>query len=77
MHIRKFTGILFVLFFLILIFPSQAYAYLDPGTDSYFFQILIATILGAIFAVKLFFKSIVNFLRKLLSKDANQKPSAK
>ncbi|MBI2600030.1 hypothetical protein HYW43_03895 [Candidatus Daviesbacteria bacterium] len=69
----------FFLFFLLLnlLFPSQADAYLDPGTGSYFFQILIAIVLGGIFTLKLFFKRIVRYLRNFLSKDANKKSSTK
>jgi len=77
MNTHKFSGVLLFFFLLSLIFPSQAYAYLDPGTGSYFFQIFIATLLGGIFAVKLFFKRVVNLLKNFLSKDANKKPSSK
>lgn len=73
----KFISISIVIFITILIFPSTAYAYLDPGSGSYFFQILLATILGGIFAIKLFFKRIINFMKSFLYKDANKKPSEK
>lgn len=72
------------IFWVNLIFPKQAYAYLDPGANSYLFQISIASLLGAILTVKLFFKKIVKFLRNLfthrkalLTKDANKKNSPK
>ncbi len=42
--------------------PSAAHAYVDPGTGSYFLQILIAGLLGAAFAVKLYWRKIKNFL---------------
>ena len=45
-----------------LLFPSAAYAYVDPGTGSYFLQILIAGILGAAFAVKLYWRKLKSFL---------------
>lgn len=38
-----------------LIAPSPVRAYLDPGTSSYVFQILIAGLLGSAF----FFRSII------------------
>ncbi len=77
MNIRNFTIFFFLFSILYLVFPKSAYAYLDPGTGSYFFQILIATVLGGIFAAKLFFKKIVNLLKNFLSKDDHEKPSAK
>ena len=42
--------------------PSTARAYVDPGTGSYFLQILIAGLLGAAFAVKLYWRKIKRFL---------------
>lgn len=44
------------------------YAYLDPGTGSYFFQLIIAALLGGLFAIKLFWNSIKAFFVKVFSK---------
>jgi hypothetical protein len=41
-----------------LVFPDKAYAYLDPGTGSYIVQILIGTLISALFTVKLFWARI-------------------
>ena len=46
----------------VLSIPSTARAYVDPGTGSYFLQILIAGLLGAAFAVKLYWRKIRRFL---------------
>jgi hypothetical protein len=51
--------IVFGLFY--LMFPRLAFAYLDPGTGSYILQLLIAGILGASFAVKIFWGKIKSF----------------
>ena len=48
---KKVTIINLALIF-VLCFP--AYAYLDPGTGSYFLQIIVATLLGAMYAIKQF-----------------------
>lgn len=40
------------------VFVECAYGYLDPGTGSYFFQILLAMLLGGLFAVRLLWKRI-------------------
>jgi len=62
--------IILLLFLVILFFPKNAYAYLDPGTGSYIFQFVIAIILGLIFSLKLFWKKIVRtFLRLLKGKQ--------
>jgi hypothetical protein len=53
------------LFLLIVLFkciaPSPVRAYLDPGTGSYLFQLLIAGLLGSTF----FLKSIITRLKSL------------
>jgi len=40
---------------------SPAHAYLDPATGSYVFQILMAGLLGALFALKMFWRSVRTF----------------
>jgi len=60
------------LVFVFLLFSAQnAYAYLDPGTGSYFFQILIASLLAALFLIKNFWINLVGQLKKLFSKAAS------
>ena len=44
-----------------------AYAYVDPGSASMFFQLLIGTLLGAAFAVRLYWKKLKNLFRRGLS----------
>lgn len=54
--------------FLFLIFAKRTYAYLDPGTGSYLFQVLIAGFVGGAFFIKTFWKNISNFVTSLFSK---------
>jgi hypothetical protein len=53
---------------LLFLSPTNAHAYLDPGTGSYFLQILVAGLLGAMFAVKVFWHRLKaaagNFFRR-------------
>jgi hypothetical protein len=42
-----------------------AAGYIDPGTGSYALQIAIAFLVGLAFSIKVFWKKIVAFLRKL------------
>ena len=57
--------------FIYSISPRPAHAYLDPGTGSYIFQILIAGLVGGLFAVKIFWKRIKAFLIKVFRKEEN------
>ena len=59
---------LFIVFFLLL-FPRQAHAYLDLGTGSFIFQMLIASSLAALY----FFKSYVRKALKLIAGLFNRK----
>ena len=43
---------------LIVLFPVEALAYLDPGTGSYIVQIAIASAVSALFAIKIFWKRL-------------------
>jgi hypothetical protein len=51
-----------------LLLTREAHAYLDPGTGSYILQILIASLVGALFMLKVFWGRIIGFF----SKDASE-----
>lgn len=42
--------------------PTPAYAYVDPGTGSYLLQLLIGGFLGALYAIKLYWGRIRDYL---------------
>jgi len=52
------------------VFPAFAQAYLDPGTGSYVFQVLVGTVLGGLFFLKAFWKNIKNSLTNRFSRRA-------
>ncbi|MBI4043160.1 MAG: hypothetical protein HY391_06775 [Deltaproteobacteria bacterium] len=54
---------LFLITLLLFIVPD-VYAYIDPGTGSYFFQFLIATLLGTLF----FWKTLWLRMKRLFSR---------
>ncbi len=54
----------------VLASPGRARAYLDPGTGSYLFQILIAGLIGGLFAIKIFWVKIKGFFLGLFGKRA-------
>ncbi len=55
-----------VLLLYFLVFPQKAYAYLDPGSASYFFQMIIAALLGVFFTIKLYWIKIKIFFKKTI-----------
>ena len=65
--VRVFKIIAF-LFVIQLVVARPVYAYLDPGTGSYIFQLLIASLLGIMFTVKTFWKTIKTFLIRFFHK---------
>jgi hypothetical protein len=66
-HFTSLITIAVVVSLVCLAFPRPAYAYLDPGTGSYILQLILAGLLGAAFAVKLFWKNIKTFFKTLFS----------
>ena len=65
-----FAIIIFCLFS--LVFPRASYAYLDPGSGSYFLQIIIGVFLGAAFTIKLYWRRILAFFSNLFSRKNKQ-----
>lgn len=53
---------------LALIYTDTSYAYIDPGTGSYVFQIIIAFFIGALFAVKQYFHRIKLFIMNMFNR---------
>lgn len=49
--------------------PSFAHAYLDPGTGSYLFQLLIAGLVGLLFAIKVYWGKIKSFIGGVFSQQ--------
>lgn len=47
-----------------MISTKSAQAYLDPGSGSLLFQILVGGVLSALFAIKLYYKKIKLFFKK-------------
>lgn len=51
-----------------LIFLPNAFAYLDPGTGSYIFQVMIAAFIGGLFTIKIYWRKIKDYIINLFSK---------
>ncbi len=46
----------------VALWPANAWAYIDPGTGSFVIQGIIAAVVGAGFALKVFWKRIISAL---------------
>lgn len=60
-------NILFNLLILGLVFIASSHpaqAYLDPGSGSFLFQIIVGAVLSATFAIKLYFRKIKSWFKK-------------
>jgi hypothetical protein len=53
----------------LILAPRTAHAYIDPGTGSYAFQMLLAGLLGALFA----FKSLLRRIRAFFSERSGRR----
>lgn len=51
-----------------LSFIPQAFAYLDPGSGSYMYQLIIGLFVGGLFSIKLFWQSLVSFFSNIFGK---------
>lgn len=51
-----------------LVLERPAHAYLDPGTGSYLFQLLVGAVFSALFGIRLFWTNIKLFFASLLSR---------
>lgn len=54
---------------LFFVLTHDAHAYIDPGSGSYILQLIIAGLLGAAFAVKIYWKRIKTFFSRGQEKE--------
>lgn len=50
----------------------KAHGYIDPGTGSYIIQVLIGGLLGAAFALKIYWKKVKAYFSNLFSKRTKE-----
>ncbi len=72
--LNKALKLAITLSFVFLIVPQKAHAYLDPGTGSYLIQIIIASVAGAGYFLKINWGKIKDiFSKKSRKKTENEK----
>lgn len=59
---------LYTAIFIVVINIDSAYAYLDPGSGSFIFQVLIAMLLGSVVTIKIYWKKFKLWISSLFSK---------
>jgi hypothetical protein len=64
-HNRRFLPLLVFLLLMSPLTLQLAYGYLDPGTGSYIIQLLVGGLLGGLFAIGLFWKRVIAFVKRL------------
>jgi hypothetical protein len=63
--LKRTLELILVLFLVLLTIPREAQAYLDPGSGSYLIQIIIASVAGVGYFLKLNWEKVKNvFLKK-------------
>lgn len=68
MLIRKLFYGLFLIVASQVTLSQNAFAYLDPGTGSYIFQVLVAAFIGSLFTIKMFWQKIKDFFSNHFSR---------
>lgn len=60
--------LIFFYIILVMITPSVAYAYLDPGTGSIILQAILGFIAAAITSISIYWSKFKSFLNKIFGK---------
>ena len=68
---QKINVIVFLILFC-FVFPTDSYAYIDPGSGSIILQAIIAAIAGAGTAVTIYWKKVKLFFSKIFKKKDNE-----
>jgi len=62
---------LVILFTVIVLFPGNAHAYIDPGSGSMILQLLLAGVAGAGMVCKLYWRRFTGLFRKSQPSDTS------
>jgi len=74
-HLFKLAQVLVLIFLIQIMTVSTAYAYIDPGTGSYLFQMLMAGLLGSAFAIKMAWRNVKTYISQIFSSNAGDHDS--
>lgn len=71
---RRCALTVFMVCCFVMFFNDRVYAYIDPASGSYIFQMLVASLLGALYALKVYWQSIKSFAARLFTKKPKKLP---
>ena len=73
-HFRglKIASITALTFFCIILSTDSSHAYIDPGSGSMILQVLIASILGILTAVKIYWAQLKSFFSRKSDTNASE-----
>ena len=69
---KKINTLIFVIIFSLL-FSTNSYAYIDPGSGSIILQAIIAAFAGAGTAITIYWKKVKLFFSKIFKKKDNER----
>jgi len=69
---KKLLAVLALVTLVYLALPAPVYAYLDPGTGSFIFQMVIAGLAGAALVIKMYWGKIKGLFARLFSKESQR-----
>jgi len=52
--------------------PKNLHAYLEPGTVSYIFQVILASVIGGLYGLKVYWKRIKAYFQHSASKKEDE-----
>jgi len=76
-YAKKTLALFLLITCIIMTLYDEAYAYLDPGTGSFIFQMALAAVLAAAVTMKLWWKKVIMFISGIFSKSQNQETDDK
>lgn len=59
--------------FAFLVLPGNVHAYLDPGTGSFMIQIIIGSVLGSLYFIKVYWAKLTEFITSFFKRDTDGK----
>ncbi len=65
---KSFKQNLFFVGIFFLFFAKPAFAYLDPGTGSYMFQLLLGGLFGLLYLIKMRWRKIKHIILNILTR---------
>lgn len=69
-RVMRYISAVFFAVFLAFALQATAHAYLDPGTGSFILMMLISGVVGAAYAVKLYWRKIIDYFAGRRSQES-------